>query len=500
MATTNPAGQIDVVILGSTGSIGTQALEVVSAHRHRFNVVALSAGGARIGALARQVLHFRPQIVGVETTAFGSRGDARGPSSDADQWQALEKAVREVGAELLVGEGSSATIAGAFPSGPSSATVLNGITGGTGLSSTLAALESGATLALANKESLVVGGAVVKRAVQYPGQVVPVDSEHSAIAQALLAGCHQRGMVARPGPSGPAQDGGGQGSPAQDGSGQGGSERRGDGNSRAGAAQCRPGRSDLHSLVLTASGGPFRGMKRNELRDVTAAQALAHPTWSMGPVVTVNSSTLMNKGLELIEASLLFDVPPTQITPVVHPQSIVHSMVTWNDGSTVAQASYPDMKIPIALGLDWNWHHEQVGAPLRWNEATTWTFEPVDHETFPALAMAHHCLQQSGTHPAVLNAANEVCVDAFLDGRIKWLQITDTVAKVVDEHQGIGDPSLEDILNVQEWASRRAAELVGSQEERGSGQASSGRSRPEQTGREQTGPERSGKRPFAGQS
>ena len=442
--------QINVVILGSTGSIGTQALQVVSAHRRRFNVVALSAGGSRIGALARQVLHFRPEIVGVEAqdAPFAAQLNTESDAERANQWEALEKAVKKVGAQLLVGPGSSATIAGAFPN----STVLNGITGGTGLSSTLATLEAGATLALANKESLVVGGSVVKKAVQFPGQVVPVDSEHSAIAQALLAGCHQRGMVARPDKARPDK--------ARPDSANRPDSTRPDAARPSYEAQLS-GRSDLQSLVLTASGGPFLGKKRNQLRDVKAEQALAHPTWSMGPVVTVNSSTLMNKGLELIEASLLFDVPPTQIAPVVHPQSIVHSMVTWNDGSTIAQASYPDMKIPIALGLDWNWHHEQVGAPLRWNEATAWTFEPVDHETFPALAMAHHCLQQSGTHPAVLNAANEVCVDAFLDGRIKWLQIMDTVARVVDEHEGIADPSLEDIMAVQDWATKRAEELVG---------------------------------------
>ena len=399
--------RIDVAILGSTGSIGTQALEVVSTHEHRFNVVALSAAGGRPDALARQVRHFKPKVVGVATDRF---------SSDSDELRLIKGAADAVGAEIVVGAEASATLAGMFPD----ATVLNGINGAVGLTSTLAALEAGSVLALANKESLVVGGAVVKAAVQYPGQVVPVDSEHSAIAQALLAGHHEKGMVSK----------------------------------------VVTGRSDLESLVLTASGGPFRGMKRNQLQDVTAEQALAHPTWSMGPVVTVNSSTLMNKGLELIEASLLFDVPPTQIHPVIHPQSVVHSMVTWKDGSTIAQASYPDMKVPIALGMDWNWHHKGVGSPLRWDSPTEWTFEPVDNDTFPALAMAQHCLEQSGTHPAVYNGANEIAVDAFLKGRLGWLQIMDTVAKVVGEHEGVQNPSLEDILLAQDWAFERARQIV----------------------------------------
>ena len=209
--------------------------------------------------------------------------------------------------EILAGSGSVEVLASFAPQ----ATVLNGITGGVGLGATLAALQAGSRLALANKESLVVGGALVKQAQVFPGQVVPVDSEHSAIAQSLLAGVHEKGMT----------------SPVV------------------------TGRSEVAELVLTASGGPFRGRKASELTGMRAKDALAHPTWQMGPVVTVNSSTLMNKGLELIEAALLFDLPVGQITPVIHPQSIVHSAVTWQDGATILQASPPDMRIPIALGL-----------------------------------------------------------------------------------------------------------------------------------------------------
>lgn len=403
---------IDIVVLGSTGSIGTQALDVVARHPDRFSVVGLAAGGANLGLLAKQVEQYRPQMVAVAKpltdTALGDLG------SDA---ALLKQAAANCGATLFSGEGATEEVAGSFPN----ATVLNGVTGGIGLAATLRALQSGARLALANKESLVVGGALVRDALAHPGQVIPVDSEHSAIAQALLSGVHEKGMV----------------SPVV------------------------TGRSEVASLVLTASGGPFRGKKRSELMDVTAEQALAHPTWAMGPVVTVNSSTLINKGLELIEAALLFDIPPQQITPVVHPQSIVHSMVTWQDGSTIAQASYPDMRVPIALGMDWPTHQKSVGVPLRWDEATEWAFEPVDHETFPALQLAQHALDASGTHPAVLNAANEVCVDAFLNGKISWVKIVDTVTDVVMEHDGVASPTLEDVNSVQKWAVQRASELLG---------------------------------------
>ena len=298
--------------------------------------------------------------------------------------------------------------------------VLNGITGGVGLSSTLAALESGARLALANKESLVVGGALVKNAMRFPGQIVPVDSEHSAIAQALASGVHERGLT----------------SPVVS------------------------GRSEVADLVLTASGGPFRGRTREQLRGVRAEQALAHPTWQMGPVVTINSSTLINKGLELIEAHLLFDVAPEHIIATVHPQSIVHSMVTWCDGATTLQASPPDMRLPIALGLTWPERLAGVESPLTWAAASQWTFEPVDNETFPAVDLARFAVGESATHPAVLNAANEVLVDAFIAGEVPWLAIVDTVSAVVHEHEGIVDPSLDDIVAAQRWADQRARELV----------------------------------------
>ena len=391
-----------VVLLGSTGSIGTQALQVIDQYAERFDVVALSAGGHSLELLAQQCVRYRPQIVGIH-------------SGDVDELAQLIRSKGGTLPEIFHGVEASTQIAGSF----SEAVVLNGITGGVGLGPTLAALEAGATLALANKESLVVGGSLVRRCMRRPGQIVPVDSEHSAIAQCLESGVHEKGLTA----------------------------------SRV------TGKSEVAQLVLTASGGPFRGKKRHELTDVTPQQALAHPTWSMGPVVTINSSTLVNKGLELIEAHLLFDIPADDIVPVVHPQSIVHSMVTWKDGATIAQASPPDMKLPIALGLTWPERLPDIERSVDFLRAQEWTFEPVDFETFPALTLARAAVSESATHPAVYNAANEVFVQAFLDERLPYLSIVDLLAQVLGEHSGIAQPSVEDILGVEEWARNRAEHL-----------------------------------------
>ncbi|KZE88909.1 1-deoxy-D-xylulose-5-phosphate reductoisomerase [Microbacterium sp. TNHR37B] len=350
-----------VLILGSTGSIGTQALDVIRANRDRFHVAGLAAGRDRAG-LARQAAEF-----GVSATALG-----------AVEAEAL---VRDVDADV----------------------VLNGITGSVGLGPTLAALETGRTLALANKESLIVGGDLVT-AVAAPGQIVPVDSEHSAIAQAL----------------------------------------------QAGAA------GEVRRLVLTASGGPFRGRNREELSAVTPTEALAHPTWDMGRVVTTNSATLVNKGLEVIEAHLLFGVPYDAIDVVVHPQSIVHSMVEFVDGSTIAQASPPDMRLPISLGLDWPHRVAGVGAPLDWTRATSWTFEPLDDDAFPAVRLAKQVGRAGGTYPAVFNAANEQAVDAFHDGALDFLGILDTVAHVVDAHTPPSTLTRETLMEAESWARAEA--------------------------------------------
>jgi 1-deoxy-D-xylulose-5-phosphate reductoisomerase len=354
-----------VLILGSTGSIGTQALDVIRGNLDRFEVVGLAAGTDRT-ALSGQADEF-----GVEHTALGA--------AEAEQL------VRDVEADV----------------------VLNGITGSVGLGPTLAALECGRTLALANKESLIVGGELVTRLAR-PGQIVPVDSEHSAIAQALRSG------------------------------------------------QPR----EVRRLVLTASGGPFRGRARDALAGVTPAEALAHPTWDMGRVVTTNSATLVNKGLEVIEAHLLFDVPYDRIAVVVHPQSIVHSMVEFVDGSTIAQASPPDMRLPISLGLDWPHRIAGVGAPLDWTIASSWTFEPLDAEAFPAVALAKQVGRAGATYPAVFNAANEQAVDAFHEGRLGYLGILDTVAAVVDRHEPPSALTREALSEAESWARRSADDLI----------------------------------------
>lgn len=405
-----------LIILGSTGSIGTQALDVVrelkASGQSDIQVLGLAAGGSQLDLLAQQVVEFSPCAVAVACTSAAAK---------------LPDLLKHYGVgqrqpQIISGPDAAAELVRSLAMGQEG-TVLNGITGSVGLAATLATLADGARLALANKESLVVGGALVKQALAYPGQVVPVDSEHSAIAQALLSGRHEKGLT----------------SPVVS------------------------GYSEVSRLILTASGGPFRGKKREQLSQVTAAQALAHPTWSMGPVVTVNSSTLVNKGLELIEAHLLFDVDASDIDVVVHPQSIVHSMVEFVDGATIAQASPPDMRLPIALGMTWPHRPRLVGKltkPTDFTKVSSWDFEPVDNHTFPALQLARHAVSASDTHPAVFNAANEQAVDAFLKGSLKWVDIVDIDIAVVNEHEGVSAPSLDDVLAVDRWARARADELI----------------------------------------
>ncbi|MCA4133748.1 1-deoxy-D-xylulose-5-phosphate reductoisomerase [Arthrobacter sp. M4] len=379
-----------IVILGSTGSIGTQAIDVVDGAPHLFNVLALSAGGANLELLARQAVHTRAAAVGI---AQGDAAELRRLIEDA----AAVAGLRDYRPDIFAGPDAAATIA-AIPCD----VVLNGITGSIGLAPTLAALASGATLALANKESLIVGGSLVKEAA-HDGQIVPVDSEHSAIAQCLRSGR----------------------------------------------------RDEVDRLILTASGGPFRGMNRDELRGVTPAEALAHPTWDMGLMVTTNSATLVNKGLEVIEAHLLFDVPLDRIDVVVHPQSVVHSMVQFVDGSIIAQASPPDMRLPIALGLGWPDRVPRAASPCDWSQATSWTFEPLDPEAFPAVSLAKDAAKQGGTYPAVFNAANEEAVEAFHAGRIGFTDIVDTVDSVLSEHSGSSELTVESVLHAEEWARTR---------------------------------------------
>ena len=393
-----------VAILGSTGSIGTQALEVVAANPDRFEVVALAAGGANPALLAEQAIAFDVPVVGV----------ARAQAAQDLQLALYAEAQRRGYAH---GEHRVPRIV----AGPDAAVeiaridcdvVLNGMTGAVGLLPTLAALDAGTTLALANKESLIIGGELVTGAAK-PGQIVPVDSEHSALAQVM------RG------------------------------ERR----------------DEVRRLVVTASGGPFRGRTRAELADVTPEQAMAHPTWDMGPVITINSATLVNKGLEVIEAHLLFDIGFDRIDVVVHPPSIVHSMIEFVDGATLLQASPPDMRLPIALGLAWPDRVPDAAPGNDWTRPATWEFFPLDDEAFPAVQLARRAGTFGRTGPAVFNAANEVCVDAFVGGHLDFSGIVDTVAAVVDEHVAdplavTGDLTLDSVLGADAWARRRATEIV----------------------------------------
>ncbi|WP_018774520.1 1-deoxy-D-xylulose-5-phosphate reductoisomerase [Arthrobacter sp. 131MFCol6.1] len=384
-----------IVLLGSTGSIGTQAIDVVDGAPHLFEVVALSAGGGNLELLARQAVHTRAQAVGV---AAGEASALRDMIDDA----ARAASVTGYRPEIITGPDASTRIAEI-----SADVVLNGITGSIGLAPTLAALRSGATLALANKESLIVGGALVKAAAR-EGQIVPVDSEHSAIAQCL----------------------------------------------RSGSA------AEVDRLILTASGGPFRGKTRDELHDVSPQDALAHPTWDMGLMVTTNSASLVNKGLEVIEAHLLFDIPLEKIDVVVHPQSVVHSMVQFVDGSTIAQASPPDMRLPIALGLGWPDRVPGSASACDWSKATSWTFEPLDAVAFPAVALAKAAATQGSTFPAVFNAANEEAVMAFHAGQIRFTDIVDTIDAVLSEHTGSSGLTVESVLDAERWARARTHERL----------------------------------------
>ncbi len=391
----DPSGPRELVILGSTGSIGTQAIDIVLRNPQRFRVVALSAAGGQVELLAEQAFQ-----LGVHTVAV-----ARPEAEPALRAALAERAAGRPLPTVLSGPDAATELAG-LPCH----SVLNGITGSIGLAPTLAALRAGRVLVLANKESLIVGGPLVK-AVARPGQIVPVDSEHAALFQALSSGTPR----------------------------------------------------EVRRLVVTASGGPFRGRTRDQLAAVTPKDALAHPTWAMGPVVTINSATLVNKGLEVIEAHLLYDIPFERIDVVVHPQSVVHSMVEYTDGSTLAQASPPDMRMPIALGLGWPDRVPDAAPGCDWTKATSWEFFPLDDEAFPAVGLAREVGTLGGTAPAVFNAANEECVDAFLKGRLAFTAIVDTVAKVVAEH---GTPvagtslTVEDVLDAEGWARARARELA----------------------------------------
>lgn len=376
-----------VLLLGSTGSIGTQALQVMAAAGDRFEVVGLAAGGGTVERLAEQV-----RTTGVREVAVADEDAAR-------------RLAEIVGFPVRAGAGAAEELVRAVPAD----VVLNGLVGSLGLRPTLAALETGARLALANKESLIAGGPLVLAAAA-DGQIVPVDSEHSALAQCL----------------------------------------------RSGRAE------EVDRLVLTASGGPFRGWTAAQLESVTPEQAGAHPTWAMGPMNTLNSATMVNKGLELLEAHMLFGVPYDRIDVTVHPQSIVHSMVTFTDGSTIAQASPPDMRLPIALALGWPARIPGAAAACDFATASTWEFEPLDEDVFPAVRLARAAGIGGGCLPAVFNAANEEAAAAFLDGRIGFPAITRTVAAALDAgaRWAAGPRDVDDVLEAEAWARAHARRTI----------------------------------------
>jgi 1-deoxy-D-xylulose-5-phosphate reductoisomerase len=390
----------EVVLLGSTGSIGTQAIDIARANPDRFRVVGLGAGGGNVELLAAQALELGVDVVGVAKAsaaqdlqlAFYAAASKRGYGTGDFRVP-----------KILAGPDAMSGLA-VWPAD----VVLNGMVGSRGLTPTLAALHAGRTVALANKESLVAGGPLVRAAAR-PGQLVPVDSEHTALAQCL----------------------------------------------RSGAAD------EVRRLVLTASGGPFRGRRRDQLLDITVAQAMAHPTWDMGPVITINSATLVNKGLEVIEAHELYRIPYDRIEVVVHPQSVLHSMVEFIDGSTLAQASPPDMRLPIALALGWPDRVPDATAAVDWTATHTWRLEPLDNEAFPAVALARAAGEAGRCQPAIYNAANEECVAAFVAGQLPFLGIVDTVAAVLGRAPDLTEPgSVEEVHAAEAWARACARERI----------------------------------------
>ncbi|MGI5216214.1 1-deoxy-D-xylulose-5-phosphate reductoisomerase [Plantactinospora sp. CA-290183] len=391
----------EVVLLGSTGSIGTQAIDIVRRNPDRFRVVALGAGGGNVAQLAAQALELGVEAVGV------AKASAAQDLQLAFYAEAAKRDYPAGGFRIpkIVAGPSAMTELAEWPCD----IVLNGVVGSLGLAPTLAALRAGRTLALANKESLVAGGPVVRAALRRPDQIVPVDSEHSALAQCLRGGS----------------------------------------------------RAEVRRLVLTASGGPFRGRRRDELTAVTPEQALAHPTWNMGPVVTINCATLVNKALEVIETHELFDVPYPDIAVTVHPQSVIHSMVEFADGSTLAQASPPDMRLPIALALGWPDRVADAAAAVDWTAAHRWEFEPLDDAAFPAVRLAKEAGTVGRCRPAIYNAANEECVAAFIAGRLPFLGIVDTLERVLEAAPDFAEPgNVEEVLAAESWARARAQEII----------------------------------------
>ena len=378
-----------IVILGSTGTIGVNALDVIRTFKRRFRVSGLVAG-RNLELLARQVAEFAPRIVSVR---------------DRDDVDALRKLIGRRRVELVHGEEGAVAAA----TEPTADFVLAAIVGGAGLVPTFAAVQAGKDVGLANKEALVMSGELLVREARKRGvRLLPVDSEHSAVFQCL------------------------------------------EGNRR----------DDVDKIILTASGGPFLRTPLGELRRATIQQALQHPTWKMGPKITIDSATMMNKGLEVIEARWLFGVPGERVEVTIHPQSIVHSMVRYRDGAVMAQLGIPDMRIPIAYALSYPERLDVGLAPLNLQKQGELTFLSVEGRRYPALDIAYGALAQGGTVPAVLNAANEVAVAAFLDGRIRFRQIHEISQKTIESHQSIKPRTLKQVLKADQWARAFAQELV----------------------------------------
>jgi 1-deoxy-D-xylulose-5-phosphate reductoisomerase len=375
-----------VALVGSTGSIGTQAVDVIAREPDRYRVVALGAGSS-IDLLGEQAQQLRPEVVAIADAQLASKLEELVPRGTAVL----------AGAEALAEISREADV------------VLNAVVGFAGLPVTMAALLAGRRLALANKQSLIAAGPVVQQARATPGaEIVPVDSEHSAIHQCL-----------------------------------------------------RAGRDDeVHKVVLTASGGPFRGRGADELRDVTVDEALAHPTWNMGPQNTIDSSTLMNKGLEVIEAHELFGLDYNHVAVVIHPQSIVHSMVEFMDGATVAQLSDPDMRLPISYALAYPQRSRVPFGTLDWSQARRLEFERPDFDAFPCLALAYQAGRTGGTAPAWLNAANEIAVAAFLESVIPWTAIAEVIKDVLEEHDGTTPNTVDVVIDADRRARERARRAV----------------------------------------
>ena len=371
----------EIIILGSTGSIGVQALEIVEANPDKFKVIAISAGSGNLPLLFEQAAKFAVPVVGTTADKSATAGFS-------------------TSARVITGAGASAEIAAMKCD-----VVLNGITGSIGLGPTLAALEAGNTLALANKESLVAGGDLVMRHGR--DRILPVDSEHSALFQAMASGKH----------------------------------------------------SEISQAILTASGGAFRD--RENLNGVTVEEALNHPTWKMGPVVTINSATLVNKGLEIIEAHYLFDLPYSKISAVIHPQSYIHSMIEFVDGSTIAQLSPPNMKGPIGYALGYPHRISDVTPSVDWRNSHSWDFRPIDDQRFPAVSLARMAGERGAIATATFNASNEVAVDAFVAGKIAFTEILSVVERVLASGEFTGEPrDLSDVISVEQTARSRAGEIV----------------------------------------